>query len=67
MLYEVITSSESPAFVLDLWDRDAADLAGIGNVRTAVGLAVEADNVDHPYLIDEFREQVHLRADEARA
>src|SRR5712692_4186358 len=45
-------AAEAPALVLDLDDLDPADLPGRRDVRAAVGLLVEADDVDDPDLLD---------------
>src|SRR4029077_13494326 len=55
-----------PALGLVADDPDPADLAGVGDMRPAIGLEVEADDLDRPDLHDARREQVDLRPDEIR-
>src|SRR6185369_11276785 len=43
-----------------------ADLAGVGDVRAAIGLEVEANDLDGPDLGDARREQVDLGPDQVR-
>src|SRR5436190_6747374 len=47
-----------------LHDLDAADLVGRADVGAAVGLLVQAHDVDHPYLFDCLRDHVDLGADQ---
>src|SRR6266478_1936684 len=56
--------AEALAFVLDLHDLDPAYLRSRRDVRTAVGLLVEADDVHDPDLLDLRRYQVRRRADD---
>src|SRR5216683_970623 len=58
--------AEALALVFDLHDLDPADLRGRRDVRTAVGLLVEADDVYDPDLLDLGRDQVGRRADDVR-
>ena len=44
--------------------RIAADLAGVGDVRPAIGLQVEPDDLDRPDLLDPLGQQVDLGADQ---
>src|SRR5215472_14912040 len=57
---------EALALVLDLDDLEPADLAGGGDVRAAVRLLVQADDVDDPHFLDLGRDQVGGRADDVR-
>src|SRR5438477_4858825 len=57
-------AAEALALVLDLDDFDPADLAGRGDVRAAVGLLVQAHDVDDPDLLDLGRDQVGGSADD---
>ena len=52
------------ALVLGLHDTDAADLVGRGDVRPAVRLFVQADDVDHADLADRFGDEGHLGPDQ---
>ena len=47
-------------------DPDATDLARVGDVRPAVGLEVEPDDLDRPDLLDPLGQQVDLGPDRGR-
>src|SRR5579859_2950698 len=51
-------AAEALALALDLGHLDAADRCGAGHVGAAVGLLVQADDVDDPDLLDLRRDQV---------
>src|SRR5580704_1236722 len=51
-------AAEALALALDLGHLDAADRCGAGDVGAAVGLLVQADDVDDPDLLDLRRDQV---------
>src|SRR5829696_3516301 len=55
-----------PALGLVARDADATHLARVRNVGAAVGLQVEADDLDGSNLLDPLGEQVDLRPDEVR-
>src|SRR5580704_7501556 len=57
-------AAEALALALDLDHLDAADRSGGGDVGAAVGLLVQADDVDHPDLLDLRRHQVGGGADD---
>src|SRR5260370_1277915 len=57
-------AAETLALALDLDHLDAADLAGGGDVGAAVGLLVQADDVDDPDLLDLRRHQVGAGTDD---
>src|SRR5215469_3940046 len=59
-------AAETFALVLDLDDLDPADLAGGGHVGAAVGLLVQAHDVDDPDLFDVGRNQVCGGTDDVR-
>jgi hypothetical protein len=58
--------AEAPPLVLRFGDHDRPDLPRLANVCAAIGLPVQADDVDHSDLFDELREKVHLGPDQAR-
>src|SRR6187431_958889 len=55
---------EALALGLGLHDTNGADLGRGAHVRAAVGLLVEALDVDHPDRVDVVGDQVHLGADQ---
>src|SRR5690606_37728372 len=57
-------AAEAAALVLHLGDSDAADLLGGGDVGAAVGLGVEADDVDDADVLDFGRYEVRGRPDD---
>ena len=54
------------AFGLRLDDTHVADLAGRSDVRSPVGLTIQADDVDHPQRVDRARDQVGLEPHQRR-
>jgi DNA-binding transcriptional MocR family regulator len=54
------------ALRLRLHDAHQADFAGSGDVRAAVGLAIEADDVDDSERVDRARDEVGFEANERR-
>jgi len=47
-------------------DADRADLAGVGDMRPAIGLQVEAHDLDRPDLVDPLGQEVDPGPDEVR-
>src|SRR5258706_15896915 len=58
--------AEALALVLDLHDLDPAYLRGRRDVRAAVALLIEPDDVHDPDLLDLRRYEVRRRADDVR-
>ena len=55
-----------PSLALVAYDSDMANLTGVGHVRTAVRLQVEAHDVHDADLVDRRGQEVDLGADQVR-
>src|SRR5258706_10378646 len=55
IFYNQLDALIALALTLVIHNPDAADLAGVGHVRAAIGLQVEADDLDRAHLGDSGR------------